>query len=733
MRTLINQRIPAAALLLTITAGTALAAGPVYWDWPAGRSFAEMELDGAALDEQGHLVPGLVAEQIGPVGPEVFWRVTDDGDGGFFLGSGHGGEIHHLDRKRNPRLTARLEGTEVFSLLRDQDRSLLAGCGPAGQLYRVLDDGASELLGTVEGGYIWSMAVGAAQNEVWLATGSPAALYRYSGDEGLTRIQVLPAQNALDIVVSEEGEVLIVTQGPGLVFRYRPRTQALDLLFETPQDEVRQFIAGPGGQLHVLALNTTDLEQSATNGNGPGRAAPPPSLLPMFGEDPTPAVPKAAIFRLTKDHRVEPFWSGDMDLMIGAWSETWGWLAGGPVSADNSRTVLHQLTPPFGSHPLSGWQGGDIMDLLVLSDASASDQIVVCQAHPGGVAQLSDRSDSPRLVMSPPLDGGRPVRWGRLHWAGTRGDGRLKWSVRGGNRSVPDASWTAWTDSWSDADHAVELAPCRFLQWRLEFPADSRNAWSVTGVTVSAWQDNLSPVIRAFDLEQPREISLGGLMPRGDNVTQSFRSGLRVEFSRSSAMDRRADPRRAAMSRPVRILSWQASDPNGDRIVFRLEYRRLGDQAWRPVMAETEEHMRSWDTSDVPDGDYELRLTASDIKDNPAPLTLETMRLMGPVAVDNTAPEIADFKVRRTAEGLRISCRAEDEASQLAAASIQLPDGSVRRLDPRDLICDSRTEEFSLDIDWPPLGESAGPSPWRVRVEVVDLAGNLATVEGDVK
>ena len=52
-------------------------------------------------------------------------------------GTGHGGEIHHVDARGEARLVAQVEAAEVFSLLLLPGGDLLAGCGPEGELLRV--------------------------------------------------------------------------------------------------------------------------------------------------------------------------------------------------------------------------------------------------------------------------------------------------------------------------------------------------------------------------------------------------------------------------------------------------------------------------------------------------------------------------------------------------------------------------------------------------------------------
>jgi hypothetical protein len=387
---------------------------------------------------------------------------------------------------------------------------------------------------------------------------------------------------------------------------------------------------------------------------------------------------------------------------------------------------------------MARWAGGDVLDIMV--PAKASEQLIICQAQPGSLVGLGDQGQNPPSALSAPLDGGAPVNWGRLTWRGEGPQGRLHWSVRGGNRSLPDETWTAWSKSWTDSDHALDLAPCRFLQWRVEFPAGQEpdRGWRVTEVAVSAWQDNLPPVVTVFQLEHLADMSFGGLMNGGENVTQRFRSGLLAEYSRNVTPNNRVGPTRGAFVRSLRVFTWQATDPNGDRITYRLDYRQVGTASWRPISTlrpgqqETGETLATWDSAEVADGQYELRLTASDGRDNPAHLSREAERHFGPVAVDNTAPTISDFKVRATATGFAVQCRAEDRSSVLAGAQVTLPDGSLERLDPVDRICDSRSEEFAAEIAWPRPGTPVGPKPWVVRVEVQDLGGNLGVQAGEV-
>ena len=708
-------------LVLLLTGAVAVnAAGPMFWDWHGAKDLDGVRLEGAALDADGALVRGLVARATGPAGADVYWCLADDGDGGFYSGSGHGGEIHHTRADGEVRLLAQVPATEVFSLLVPEQGGLLAGCGPEGQLYRISEDGTPLELGVVPGGYIWDLLLDPDGKTTWLATGSPAAVWRLDDDGNLAEYAALDAQNVLDLALDSEGRLLAATQGPGLVYRLsRTGDPSPRVLFEAPQNEVRQFLNGPDGAIHALALQVEEQVTTSADKEAVG-------MLQVLNGHKADNVPRSALYLVEGDAPVKPVWTGDVDVMIAAWSPVWGWLAGGVMDEDSQTTRLLGLLPPSGTHPVAGWIGGDVLALMM-----DDERILAAQAHPGAVVTLV-ADEGPHRALARPVDAGRPVRWGRLRWDGSGDLKGVRWSVRGGNRTEPDGSWTEWSSDWSDGDKALGLPPSRFLQWRVEFPAGSSDA-RVTGVSLSGWRDNLPPSIAKFREERVTKMQEGGLVPRGENVTQTMSSGLKVEFSRPSLRSLRAAPDRADRIRPVRTFSWQGNDPDGDRVVWTLEFRREEGTTWRPIVARTVDNLGSWDTTDLPDGIYRVRLTASDEADNPIDLAHRVRRELGSLRVDNTPPRVEDMRLDRADTGFRVRFRATDGDGVLGGAQVVLPDGSLQRLDPVDLICDSDREDFDQVITWPPSDRPGGVEPWHLRVEVRDLSGNLAQSEGEVR
>jgi hypothetical protein len=717
----------------------AKAAGPVFWDWPKIQAFSALELDGATIDGQGFLMAGMDARSFTGEGPEVYWRIISDGNGGYFTGTGHGGKILHTSKSGEAELYAELEGSEIFSLLLLADGSLLAGCGPEGEVYRLDNNGDATLLGVVPGGYAWSMYQARVSGTIFIAGGSPASLYRLQSDDTLELVEEFPAQNTLDVTGSPDGGLYVATQGPGFIYHLDASLEKSSLLLEMRQDEARQFLHGPDKELYVIGFSGEDQESIMPNGLAPGGDSSSEAMLSVLFGEPGPEDPRSIIYRLDADGTANPVWTSEKEFMIAAWDENLGWVGGGALDEESGKAILYALDFPAGEHPLAQWDGGDILDILLTENQPDVD-LIVCQAYPGSVTSLGRVGDNPHHALSTPLDGGRVVRWGRLSWDGIAGDGHLEWSVRGGNSSVPDDSWSDWSQSWTGDNHAIDLAPSRFLQWRVAFPQSngSRQPWRLTRVSVSAWQNNSAPVIGQFVLEQRVAMEPGNVMNGSDNVMQLFRSGLFAEFSKTSTASAEPDPALVRMARPVHVFSWHVQDAEDDRLLFTLQYRQTGTDGWRTIINDSPESMGSWDTSEVNDGYYDVRLLATDKKDNPHSKALSSRQVLGPFKVDNKAPVIKSLRLEQVSAGFRVRFSARDESSDVAAAQIQLPDGSVERLDPKDGLCDSPQEEFDAVISWPRPGATVmlpegEPESWLVGIGIKDLGGNFVAVEGEVR
>ena len=57
---------------------------------------------------------------------------------------------------------------------------------------------------------------------------------------------------------------------------------------------------------------------------------------------------------------------------------------------------------------------------------------------------------------------------------------------------------------------------------------------------------------------------------------------------------------------------WAATDDNGDALIYKVEIRGVHETNWKPLKDKLREKYWSWDSTAFPDGEYRLRVTASD-------------------------------------------------------------------------------------------------------------------------
>ncbi len=67
-------------------------------------------------------------------------------------------------------------------------------------------------------------------------------------------------------------------------------------------------------------------------------------------------------------------------------------------------------------------------------------------------------------------------------------------------------------------------------------------------------------------------------------------------------------------------LSWKVDNPDKDDLRYRLQYRQVGSSIWFDVLKPQEKLTKdnyTWETSDLPEGRYHVRLVATDELSNP--------------------------------------------------------------------------------------------------------------------
>lgn len=366
-----------------------------------------------------------------------------------------------------------------------------------------------------------------------------------------------------------------------------------------------------------------------------------------------------------------------------------------------SEGQLYRLDPAAGETTVLNDLEPEQLLAMALVDDGGTGGIVVAGSNPAALLSLSDTPAESGTFTSQALDATNISLWGVLHLTADLAPGTsVSVETRSGNVADPEvAAWSAWSDVGEIEpadDHPplqpfelkVDSPPARFLQYRLTLHADDANVPTVGKVELAYVTPNLCPAI----------------------------STLTAAYPDFAGVDQPASP---AMS-----VSWEATDDNGDRLLYDLQYRPATGKAtsnWLTLAEDVTDTSFEWDTRKVPDGRYHLRVAADDRLDNPGQMAMTARRLADPVLIDNTPPESPDepFTVEVTGRTATLTGVARDRFSPIHSVAYTLDDAEQPTpVLPDDLIYDSTTEAWSATLS------DLSPGGHAVTVRILDTRGN---------
>jgi outer membrane protein assembly factor BamB len=332
-------------------------------------------------------------------------------------------------------------------------------------------------------------------------------------------------------------------------------------------------------------------------------------------------------------------------------------------------------------------------------------RILLGLANVGGVASMGSTLANDGTYTSPVLDATQVSRFGKMHLMGVlpKGTG-LKVSTRSGNVELPeDKGWSNWSEPAPAAQYVPVQAPnARFLQYKLAFTSEQGNETPVVEQVDVAYQvPNLAPQVQSVKITP----AAGG---KQDSLPAE---GPEAEHHNG------ATPTKPG--RGVQTLTWDASDPNGDTILYSVYYRMGSAGKWILIKDRLKETTLDWDTRTVADGEYLIKVEASDKLSNPVGQGKVGSRVSDPVFVDNTAPVIGDLKWQRMAGGVKVSLRVVDRVSSVANLEFAVDSADDwQAVLPSDNIFDTPEESVAFDVT------KLTPGQHQVTVRATDAHGN---------
>ena len=726
MRKRIFRTCAVALTLISLFISTAFAGEPVVWEINSRTELLKGEARGVSITDNGVVTLAPRLDRVFDTEQPYIWSTAVDASGNLYLGTGHDGKLFRITADGRGALLYKAAELDFTALAIAKDGALFAATSPDGKVYRVTSDGKAEVYFDPSDKYIWSLAV-MSDGSLAVGTGDNGKLYRVRAAGANPETSLLLNTNqthVMSLAVTKQGDLIAGTDPGGLVLRISSDGKAFGL-YDAPLREIHALSVADDGSIYALGLSdAVAVNRPQTTGGADATTTTTATTDETTATQQTqPAQPsrsrndlnnvRSAVFRILNDGGTDIVWSSTSVTGFALLATPNGVLLGTSdkgriysITNDGRDTLL--LQSPEGQISAMVARGTDVF-------AASSNQ--------GKLFRYGEARVNEGTYESPVRDAKLASTWGRIWW---RGQGPIQLQTRSGNSDKPDATWSDWSASYTDANGSQITSPkARFVQWRavLRSGPGARAAQpQLEDVSIAYLPRNVAPEILSITILPPGVALQQQLLIQTDPNIES--AGLDPSLF---GMATQTPPRRL-FQRGARSLQWQSEDRNSDTLEYAVYYHPLGETNFRLLKDHIRETFYTVDAASLADGRYIFRVVASDVLDNPTGAALSGERLSEAVDIDNTPPVLrAVGNASVIGDRVRAVFEVADATGRIKRADISLDGGTWREVFPDDGIADSPRERFSVDL----LIE--GPGEHTISLRAYDNSNNVGTISVTVR
>lgn len=717
------------AILLALGASLAPAASTTYWEVNNYQEFLKGRLDGLSLTRDGRILLAPRTETLFSSAQPVIWSIAQGPHSGIYAATGHRGQVYHVGATGKSELVWTAPEPEVFAIAIDARGVLYAGSSPDGKIYRIENGKAVEYFAP-QSKYIWALAF-APDGTLYAGTGDEGKVFRITG-QGKGEVWYETGQsNVTSLAFDRESRLLAGTEPNGVLYRITARDKAF-VLYDANLPEIRAIVPAADGSLYVAALGgsfgrkqagaagavasissgvtvtapTTTITVESSRAQSGVEIKPKPESSKPAAAAATPAVAaspildltgvdKSAVYRIHPDNLVETLWVSKEENIYD--------LA--PVGKDilfstDDQGRIYRLDADRKATLILETREGEATRLI----PSASG-IVAATSHAGKLLRIGAQPGDKGTLESPVHDASNTARWGRLSWQADLPHGTgLSISTRSGNSARPDKTWSDWSEPATASGTMVKSPNARYIQWKAEFTGSAGRTPELDGVTIAYLPQNTPPIVKSIQLSA--QAAAQPAKPAAAASPANSVYSITVTDSGDSTATSAGNPTQTVSrgSGGQLVITWQAEDPDGDKMSYSVYFRGEEEQQWKLLKANWTELALTLDGDSLADGRYLFRVAASDAPSNPLPNAREGELISAPFLVDNTPP-LVSASARRNGTAVAIELTAEDSTSSIRRAEYSLDAGPWIPLLVDDGVADSMKEQFHGTVNTVAAGE----------------------------
>jgi hypothetical protein len=712
------------ALALCALATAASAATSTAWEVNGFSDFLKGRLTNLSLSADGALQPGPAVRWNSALDQPALWSLAAGPDGSLYAGTGHTGKLYRITTgDGRPSLLWSAGQSEIFALSMDARGVLYAGTSPNGGVYRIENGQATELWHSPEK-YIWAIQQ-ASDGALFVATGEHGRVYRIT-PSGAASVYYETGQGNVTALALAGEHLYAGTDPNGIIYDITAAQQAT-ILYDSPLPEIRALAVDLKGFVYAVGMggavasrsgapaaastatagavvassptvitvseaksDTADVDGSAlkvsTDQSKGAAAAQASGASSGTAVTEVSGVEKSAIYRIAPDRTVETLRSSKNDNVYDLVLD-----ADGFVFSTDDRGRIYR------------WNAGRIALVNEPGDGSTTrlaksgTHLYAALSNPGRLIAFGEAATAASRYESTVHDSVSVARWGHLQWRGSGSP--ILFSTRTGNSVRPDATWSKWSEPISNSNGALIGSPAaRFVQWRAEWPAGSTARLDT--VDIPYLPQNAPPVVHS--------ISVTSIL--GANANKSGPSAASASSAYSITVTDTGEPPAAtttsSASQSVSRLqstqtqiSWQADDPDSDKLVYSVYFRSEDGAAWQLIRSRMYENTLLLDPDVFADGRYFFKIVASDAPANSVQYMRQSDLISSPVLIDNTPPLVTTSALRRNGAVVDVDVEGVDATSALRLCEYSIDAGSWQPVEATDGVTDSPRERFHLHLD----------------------------------
>ena len=716
-------------LILLLAASSALSAGQTRtWTQGEAADFEKGILKNLSLRSDGRLSLAPLSRELFDPASSYLWALARDSKGNLYAGGGTGAKLYRIPPDGKGKLVADLDALEIHAIAVDSRDRVYAATSPDGKIYRISvnssGNGKPEVFYDPKAKYIWALAFDAAGN-LFAATGDQGELHRVTPDGKGTVFFKTEETHVRSLAIDAKGNLILGTEPGGLVLRVSPAAEGF-VLYQMPKREVTAVAQAPDGAIYAAAVGTRQpapapapqapappppapAQVTVTVGAGAAGARPPAPVQP-------PSIAPAGVAGGSEVYRIDPdgtprrVWTHAQDVVYAIAFDA----AGRALLGAGNKGSVYRIESPAMYTTLMALPATQITAFQTGGDG----RLYAATGNTGKVYEIGPGLEREGSIESDIFDSGMYSLWGRLTFEVNLNGGQLAMATRSGNLDRPQKNWSPWAAVPAGGKGGRVASPAaRFVQWKATLTGGSPE---LDSVDVAYLPKNLEPRIDEIETTPPNyrfppsstpliafqpTLSLPPIGKRaggGGGLPGSMDSTPAMQFAKGFIGTR-----------------WAASDPNGDPLVFTVEIRGSGETEWKLLKDKVTERYLSWDSTAWPDGEYRVRVTASDAPGNP-PAEALTARMEGsPFWIDNTPPKVTAPVAARTGGKLQVKWHAADALNNIAKAEYSLDGGEWKVAAPVTRLSDAQELDYELTLD-------AGAGEHTIAVRVEDEYGNQA-------